>query len=50
MEAGGNSKGWISGGTVEGRGRECWRAHPRKPSFSGDGLQWGLGKERKPRN
>lgn len=36
MEAGGNSKGWISGGTVKGRGRECWRDHPRK-AF----LQWG---------
>lgn len=30
MEAGGNSKGWISGGTVEGRGRARWRAHPGK--------------------
>ena len=30
MEAGGNSKGWISGGTVEGRGRARWRARPGK--------------------
>lgn len=27
MEAGGNSKGWIRGGTVEGRGRAHCRAH-----------------------
>lgn len=37
MEAGGNSKGWISGGTVEGRWQSALEEPVRgKPSSGGD--------------